>query len=62
MRSPPALTREFAFILAKRYAAERKLPESRVVAASETWFDGGEGSRRPTEQGLIRYLDGRFPS
>ena len=62
MRSLPPLSRELALILAMRYAIERQLPESRVVAASETWFDVGGNPRRLTENALIGYLDGRFPS
>ena len=62
MRSPHPLARELALILATRYAAERQLPQSRVVAASETWFDEGGNPRRLTEQALISYLDIRFPS
>jgi len=61
MRSLPTLSRELALILATRYAVERRLPESRVVAASETWFDGGGHPQRLTEIALIGYLDGRFP-
>ncbi|MBL0123664.1 MAG: hypothetical protein IPP88_13375 [Betaproteobacteria bacterium] len=51
-----------ALLLAMRYAEQRRLPESRVKAASETWFDGGGNPRRLTENALIGYLDSRFPS
>lgn len=62
MRSLPPLSREMALLLAMRYAEQRRLPESRVKAASETWFDGGGNPRRLTENALIGYLDSRFPS
>lgn len=58
----PPLTREFVLVLAKRYATDRLLPEARVIAASETWFDAGGSSRRLSEAALNYYLDGRFTS
>ena len=57
---PIPISREHAIIVATRFATEAKVPESRVLAAAEDWFDAKRGRAMRDEQALREYLKLRF--
>ena len=59
MKSIP-ITREEAIIVGSRFAVEKKVPATRVLAAAESWFDADQSHRSRDEQALREYLKVRF--
>ena len=54
------ITREETIIVGRRFAVEKKVPATRVVAAAEAWFDANKNQRPRDEQALREYLKMRF--
>ena len=57
---PVPITREEAIIVGRRFAVEKQVPASRVLAAAEAWFDADQDHRPRDEQALREYLKVRF--
>lgn len=57
---PIPITREAAVIVGRRFAVEKQVPATRVLAAAEAWFDADQNQRPRDEQALLEYLKVRF--
>ena len=57
---PIPITREEAIVVGRRFAVEKQLPETHVLAAAEAWIDADQNHRPRDEQALRAYLNVRF--
>ena len=57
---PILVTCEEVIIVGRRFAVEKQVPATRVLAAAEAWFDADQNHRPRDEQALREYLKMRF--